>query len=194
MIPLKGNKQIQIKMQKERKKIRDNHQADKKKRSLACQSCKKSDPVTSQKMPHSWAPRGLSGKTHRWQTQTNTRKGIIWFSMNCTQSCDWGRNRKREEPGTTLGRSLERKTEAWLVGDEPRPEDAETYRRVRGRGRLGERLARRFVEKRVLMERKGEMGLDTHIHTFTHTIAICRTVRHTYKQRQTDEKHATQRG
>lgn len=72
-----------------------------------------------------------------------------------------------------------------------RPEDAETYRRVRARGRLGERLARRFVEKRTLMERKSEMGLDahTHIHTChmqdseTHTNTEDNTHTHTNRDR-----------
>lgn len=77
------------------------------------------------------------------------------------------------------------------MGGEPRPEDAETYRRVRGRGHLGERLARRFVEKRLLMERKGEMGLDTH----THTYHMQHSETHTHRNStETDEKHATQRG
>lgn len=172
MIPLNGNKQIQIKMQQERKKIRDNHWA------------KKRDhwPIRAARRVTPWPPRRCHIHQHledfprciadkHRQTHEKESAGFKWTAQKGVIEAAIGKGGAWHY----MGEESEGKTVAWLVGDEPRPEDAETYRRVRGRGHLGERLARRFVEKRLLMERKGEMGLDTHTHTHT----ICRTVRHT---------------
>ncbi len=164
---LKGNKQIQIKMQQERKKIRDNHWA------------KKRDhwPIRAARRVTPWPPRMMptftsTSRTSQDASLTNTDKHMKRNQLVFKWTAQKGVIEAAIGKGGAwhyMGEESEGKTVAWLVGDEPRPEDAETYRRVRGRGHLGEWLARRFVEKTP----DGKKGWDgtrhTHTHTHTHT-------------------------